>query len=75
MLYNSKVITNETTGRSGMNKQQKIIIEITVQFKVASLKLKKNPIFLLIISYLNIHISHLRACLSLLSFMEGQTYH
>lgn len=75
MLYNSKVITNETTGRRGMNKQQKIIIEITVQFKVASLKLKKNPIFLLIISYLNIHISHLRACLSLLSFMEGQTYH
>lgn len=75
MLYNSKVITNETTGRRGMNKQQKIIIEITVQFKVASLKLKKNPIFLLIISYLNIHISHLRACLSLLYFMEGQTYH
>lgn len=75
MLYNSKVITNETTGRRGMNKQQKIIIEITVQFKVASLKLKKKPIFLLIISYLNIHISHLRACLSLLSFMEGQTYH
>lgn len=75
MLYNSKVITNETTGRRGMNKQQKIIIEITVQFKVASLKLKKPPIFLLIISYLNIHISHLRACLSLLSFMEGQTYH
>lgn len=26
-----------------MNKQQKIIIEITVQFKVASLKLKKKP--------------------------------
>lgn len=75
MLYNSKVLTNETTGRRGMNKQQKIIIEITVQFKVASLKLKKTPIFLLIISYLNIHISHLRACLSLLSFMEGQTYH
>lgn len=57
-----------------MNKQQKIIIEITVQFKVASLKLTKT-IFLLTISYLNIHISHLRVCLSLLSFMEGQTHH
>lgn len=74
MLYNSEVITNETTGRRGMNKQQKIIIEITVQFKVASLKLTKT-IFLLTISYLNIHISHLRPCLSLLSFMEGQTHH
>lgn len=58
-----------------MDKQQKIIIEITVQIHGSESEAEKKNFLLLTISYLNIHISHLRACLSLLSFMEGQTHH
>lgn len=44
MLYNSKVITNETTGRRGMDKQQKIIIEITVEIHGSESEAEKKKL-------------------------------